>query len=166
MCGARRRHAYPAPLSMQPPAGPAPLPPSFAAAHFSALPCVRRETEDPDKVDDDSDSFQLAFPKSNSWPERLQMLEGQQSVRTHGQLGFGLGGTVAGLMACVSVVEMAALNPHRRPPSPLLEAIAEATTETTTDATTAAGAEAETQAPAEAEAEAASESDGGLWKWW
>ena len=122
---------------------------------------MRRESEDPDKVDDDSDSFKLAFPKSNSWPERLQMLEGQQSVRTHGQLGFGLGGTVAGLMACVSVVEMAALNPHRRPPSPLLEAIAEASAEATTEATTE-----EVGAETEAETEAASASDGGLWKWW
>ena len=160
---AARRHRLPPPppsLSMQLPADPAPLPPSFAAAHFSALPCMRRESEDPDKVDDDADSFKLAFPKSNSWPERLQMLEGQQSVRTHGQLGFGLGGTVAGLMACVSVVEMAALNPHRRPPSPLLEAIAEATTEATTEAIIEATAEVG------AETEAASESDGGLWKWW
>ena len=67
---------------------------------------------------------------------------------------------MAGLMACVSVVEMAALNPHRRPPSPLLEAIAEATTEATTEAIIEATAEVG------AETEAASESDGGLWKWW
>ena len=118
----------------------------------------RSESEDPDKADDDSDSFKLAFPKSNSWPESLQRLEGQQSVRTHGQLGFGLGGSLAGLMAVASVVEMAALNPHRRPPSPLLEAIAEAPTEATTEATTEVGAETEAASP--------SESDGGLWKWW
>ena len=118
----------------------------------------RSESEDPDKADDDSDSFKLAFPKSNSWPESLQRLEGQQSVRTHGQLGFGLGGSLAGLMAVASVVEMAALNPHRRPPSPLLEAIAEAPTEVTTEATTEVGAETEAASP--------SESDGGLWKWW
>ena len=68
---------------------------------------------------------------------------------------------MAGLMACVSVVEMAALNPHRRPPSPLLEAIAEASAEATTEATTE-----EVGAETEAETEAASESDGGLWKWW
>ena len=74
------------------------------------------------------------------------MLEGQQSVRAHGQLGFGVGGTVAGLMAVASVVEMAASKDHQRPPSPPLEA-------------TTVGA------AAEAEAEAEVPPGGGFW-WW